>query len=541
MKRNFANDNSNSSLPCLPMSTTSSSNYSIDIESMGETKIDDVIRMNNFGFFSIESSDYDHAINYFGQALDKANSETTTYYLKSDASSGNIISSHGSNNISFPELATDILVSKATISPFIGLSATLMNIGSEKKDTEVSKNKLCDEYDVGMNIFSVPILLDANKKISLTEAITTISFNLGQSYLRKNENEAAFASFTKSYEIAQWIRMRSSSTNGPNDLSNSSLRSKNYGSSRHVHFTSSNNATDNIKLHSNHGSNATSLQDMISLDGCASIMTILHNIGYVQYRTGQYEEAIRTYARALHLGKSSFHRSPQDMLQIAATLNCLGVIYYHLPKPETGKSMDLFIESLAIQRSVYCIDAETKEIATILNNIGNIHFMKGELDQAFEQYQQSMSMRRRLLGDNHIDVAAIIYNVAQAYHQRGDIVEAMKSYQEFLIIARKRLGIHHRDVTILLKEMEQIHHHERKECTEEEVAPKIKQLIGMAVLLMKIRATIRILIITLFVISFFVFLDGFFLSFLLLSLLFFYLPKVSTKKSEFFKLIILEI
>jgi hypothetical protein len=48
-------------------------------------------------------------------------------------------------------------------------------------------------------------------------------------------------------------------------------------------------------------------------------------------------------------------------------------------------------------------------------------------------------MRRRLLGNSHLDVATNIYNVGQTHHQKGDHDEAMILYS-FLPLLRADLG-----------------------------------------------------------------------------------------------------
>lgn len=265
------------------------------------------------------------------------------------------------------------------------------------------------EYDEGMHSFSNPIKLDESL-CSMHSATSTILYNLGQLFLRINDNEEASNSFMRALQIAEW-----SGEDQP--------RNSQYG---------------------------------------VSIMAILHCIGHVQYRSGHYEDAVRTYAKALHLGKNSYSKSTHNMLDVATTLNCLGVLYFHLPKADTEKAMQLYLESLAIRKSVTGDKYESVEIATTLNNVGRIHYMKGEHDKALSLYREALRIRRKLLGDEHLDVAATVYNAGQTYHQKGELGAAMKLYQEFLRIARQRLGAHHRDVAIMLKCMAQIHH-ERKE------------------------------------------------------------------------------
>jgi tetratricopeptide (TPR) repeat protein len=466
-----------------------------------------VARMNNLGVTAIDNSEYDQAGLFFRRALEKG-SETSHVKNGSNNTSNSMVSGMGQFGSStlMPPLQSPGragtfgggMLSPTTPSKhFLGLPSfsaigntsfssssgersmsSLHTSGNSNPNnhtnaSEVSRSLYVyqrGEYDEGMHIYSIPINIDASKT-TVHGAIATVLFNLGQLYLRMNENEAASGALFRSLQIAQWSNaqhhhMMQQTSNHTRDSSSSCQGMSNSGSFDSDKCKISNKNKDSC--------NTTSMSvDPFCGDGMlsassgngVSAMAILHNIGHVQYRTGQYEDAVRTYAKALHLGKHMFNRSPLDMLQVAATLNCLGVLYFHLPKAETEKAMELYLESLAIQRAVFGPDFESKEIATTLNNIGRIHYMKGEHDKALDLYQQAMKMRRRLLGDEHLDVAATIYNAGQTHHQRGDLVEAMKLYKEFLIIAKKRLGARHRDVAIMLKCMAQIHH-ERKEYSD---------------------------------------------------------------------------
>ena len=200
------------------------------------------------------------------------------------------------------------------------------------------------EYDEGMHTYSEPVVLDSPQHTSMHAATSTVLFNLGQLYLRLNDHDEASSSFMRAMQIAQW--------SGANEVS---------------------------------ASNSKKRQG-------ASVMAILHNIGHVQYRSGCYEDAVRTYAKALQLGKTSFSKDSHKMLEVAATLNCLGVLYFHLPKAETEKAMELYMESLAIRRAVLGADCESREVATTLNNIGRIHYMKGEHDKALDLYREALRM-----------------------------------------------------------------------------------------------------------------------------------------------------
>lgn len=259
-----------------------------------------------------------------------------------------------------------------------------------------------EEYDEGMGTFGNPVRITAN--ISFQGATAVILFNLGQVCIRFGEIEEAINFFLHSLSLLQ----------------DQSLKSR--------------------------------------ADEGVTILQILHNIGNMQYRRGMYQDAIGTYNRALHHAKSSTNRGTHSMLDLAATLNCLGVLHFHMPTADAGRALDLFYASLSIYRGVAGIDFESKEIATVLNNIGRVHYMTGKYTEAFEFYSESLAMRRRILGEDQLDCAATICNAGQTLHQQGKLNKAMEYYQEFLIIAKKRLSMNHRDVGVILRCMAQIFH-----------------------------------------------------------------------------------
>merc|ERR1712151_565016 len=290
------------------------------------------------------------------------------------------------------------------------------------KDIEMERNLYIyqrGDYDEGMNTFSQPVSISSDVTC-MHDAIATILFNLGILHLRLNKDDEASDFFTRALESAQ-----------RND---------------------------------NHSAVTTSVKSSKKGKSCVSVIAILHNIGNVQYRSGRYEDAVRTYNKALQIQKNTckIKNSSHCMLDLAATLNCLGVLHFHLAKADTDKAMKFYEESLSFRCAVLGFDCENKEIATTLNNMGRVHYMIGEHKRALELYAKALNMRRRLLGNDHIDVAATAYNAGQTFHQLGEFEEAMELYEEFLVIAKKHLGSNHRDVAIMLKCMAQIHH-ERKQ------------------------------------------------------------------------------
>jgi len=201
---------------------------------------------------------------------------------------------------------------------------------------------------------------------------------------------------------------------------------------------------------------------------CPLKIEILHNLGQLQYYQGNHSAAIKTYHSALTLAKKI---CGERSVHVASTLNCLGVLRYHMSSAgEENCALDYFQSALSIRRRIALVQGEgdtsqNEHIATTLNNIGRIHFQRGEYDESMMAYNEALSIRKTLFGEFHLDVAATVFNTGQAFHQKGNYDEALRLYKEFSIVAKAKLGLLHRDVAIVTTCIAQIHQ-ERKEYEE---------------------------------------------------------------------------
>lgn len=185
--------------------------------------------------------------------------------------------------------------------------------------------------------------------------------------------------------------------------------------------------------------------------GCEGSIMTLHNIGRLEYRSGLFNEAISTYEKALKLSEKNSMEGRQYLSVRAATLNCLSVVYFHFPKVNTLKALSFCQSALAAYKSFQGNLTMSTEVASILNNIGRLYFIRDELEMAIPVYTEALLMRRQLLGDRHMDVAATLFNLAQTSHALSRYDQALAFYDEFISIAQSILGEKHRDIVAALK------------------------------------------------------------------------------------------
>jgi tetratricopeptide (TPR) repeat protein len=194
-----------------------------------------------------------------------------------------------------------------------------------------------------------------------------------------------------------------------------------------------------------------------SKDPHALMIPLLHRIGYIQYREKAHEEAIQTFEKALDYCELL----DLDELQLAATLNCLGVLYFFHPEQEDiAMSLDFQLKALSIQRLLLGNSHPT--VATTLNNIGRVHFTADRLDLALVAYNEALRIRRAVFGAGHPDVAATIYNTGQTLHQKGDMQLALEYYQEFVSLAELNPGWPRGYLVVVLKYTALIHYELRQ-------------------------------------------------------------------------------
>jgi CHAT domain-containing protein/Flp pilus assembly protein TadD len=72
-------------------------------------------------------------------------------------------------------------------------------------------------------------------------------------------------------------------------------------------------------------------------------------------------------------------------------------------------------------------------IASVLNNIGNLHFRQGNYAEAVDYHQKSLEIKEAL--GNKVGIATSLGNIGAAYFQQGNYVQALEYYRKSLVIS----------------------------------------------------------------------------------------------------------
>ena len=180
---------------------------------------------------------------------------------------------------------------------------------------------------------------------------------------------------------------------------------------------------------------------------------IFHNLGNCCYRMGENDQAMEHYQNALLFANSIGMKK----LDIAASYNCVAVLQFHKSSPTDyfATCREFLYQSLSIYTAI--LGEISHQVATVLSNIGRVHFIRQEYREAFDFFQKALVIRQATLEADSIDIATAQFNVGQTHHRLGQLKKAQTHYQTFLELAQSQLGKNHRDYAAGLVLLSDVH------------------------------------------------------------------------------------
>ncbi len=106
----------------------------------------------------------------------------------------------------------------------------------------------------------------------------------------------------------------------------------------------------------------------------------------------------------------------------------------------------------------YGLASETA--ALLLSRTGYYYFKQGRYGEAELPFQQALTMRKRLLGEDHPDIAQSLHNLATLYSNQGHHSEAEHLSKLALVMRKQLLGDEHPDVARSLKSLGILHYNQ---------------------------------------------------------------------------------
>lgn len=152
-------------------------------------------------------------------------------------------------------------------------------------------------------------------------------------------------------------------------------------------------------------------------------MDALHNLGDVLELVGRTDEAMAAFSRMLALAwrYDNLAKAGAAYSRLARGLRRLG-------------KYDLAMEHLRRAHELFERSRDDRGIASTLDDIGRVHWLRGAYGQALDFHRQALTIRRAL-GDRR-SIALSLANIGRVHHDTGNFKAAIAQFREALDLRR---------------------------------------------------------------------------------------------------------
>lgn len=138
--------------------------------------------------------------------------------------------------------------------------------------------------------------------------------------------------------------------------------------------------------------------------------------------------------------QSLIQREPEnDILATHSTTVMQRFGFYEAALQNHQRSLGIYLKT---------VGENHPNVACVYSNMAHIHYVKGDMDRAFEIFHKSLMITVKTLGQGHPNVASIYGNMALIYENKGEFDEALRYSQQSLAIKQKTFGENHPTVGI---------------------------------------------------------------------------------------------
>lgn len=159
-----------------------------------------------------------------------------------------------------------------------------------------------------------------------------------------------------------------------------------------------------------------------SYNGQEDTAYILHELGYIAYRTNAFDEAISYYHDAIDEKKKYLKAGSIDIIQ---TEVAIGLTY--IKKGEYNNALPFFEN--AYKKYSSSVENNPSFIAEVLNNIANIYRETGIYKKAKDVAEEAERIAKRYLGTESKNYAYILNCVGSVYAKVGREKEASDKFE----------------------------------------------------------------------------------------------------------------
>ncbi len=182
---------------------------------------------------------------------------------------------------------------------------------------------------------------------------------------------------------------------------------------------------------------ALEIQERLLKKDNPRIAKSLHDLGYLYFSRGKYDQAELLYLRALEIREKI--QKKNDQQDTANSLDDLGSLYYVQGKYEDAEKM--FTKGKDLRERIF--GSEHPETAISLNNLANLYHYQKKYAQAEEFHLRVLRIREKDLGSDHLHTVSSLNDLANLYHFQGKYDLAELLHLRVLETREKVLGSEH--------------------------------------------------------------------------------------------------
>jgi len=199
------------------------------------------------------------------------------------------------------------------------------------------------------------------------------------------------------------------------------------------------------------GRKAMELKEVLVGTESADYAKSVSNLAGYLSRVGNYAEAIRLGQEALDIRRRTLGPYHPDCIE---SLNNLS--RYHYFRGEYDEAIQLEQQALQALRASTTdeppvADATDRQPpvaspvlrANIMSNLADYYLKTGRQDEAMRYGEETMLLRREVLGEHHPDYAESLGNMATCHYEQGNYAEAVRLQRQALQLQQQLLGKEH--------------------------------------------------------------------------------------------------
>lgn len=147
------------------------------------------------------------------------------------------------------------------------------------------------------------------------------------------------------------------------------------------------------------------------------IAATLNLIGIIYYKISDYDNALEYYLMSLKISEEIEHKKG-----IANSMNNIGSVYSNISKYE--EALKYLLKAYEIKQEI----GNVRGLATTANNIGIAYAKLSNISKALEYYQISLRLKKE--NKDYQSYASTLNNMGEMYFDQKNYNEALKYYQE---------------------------------------------------------------------------------------------------------------